>query len=189
MLLSHCPLSKTKIQKQPGLKLEPHPLFQCYLSLSVWCMYVLFIHTIFISVICVSQEELSLIASNEQMYDFCKWLIFKKKRHWKVNFWYHWTIQCNTDICCEHMADGLMIYLCGCVSLLVWVTKVSSLDIYRSIISLSEITHQMRHDHPFSQRKKTSKIAVEVRVGGNGEEELEKILIIWDREYWGVFIT
>ena len=52
--------------------------------------------------------------------------------------------------------------------------KVPRLDIYRSMISLSGITHQMWHDHSFSQRNKTSKIAVEVEVGGNGEEGLEK---------------
>ena len=34
----------------------------------------------------------------------------------------------------------------------------------------------MWHDYPFSQRNKPSKIAVEVKVGGNGEEGLDKIL-------------
>ena len=29
----------------------------------------------------VSQEEFSFIASNEQIYDFYKWVIFEKKRH------------------------------------------------------------------------------------------------------------
>ena len=56
-------------------------LFQCYLSLNVWCVCVcmcvcvcvLFIYTISISIIiCVSLEELSLIASNQQIYDFYK---------------------------------------------------------------------------------------------------------------------
>ena len=51
----------TTIQNPP-----PHS-FQCYLSLSVWCVCVLFIYTIFISIICVSQEELCLTASNEQI--------------------------------------------------------------------------------------------------------------------------
>ena len=48
--------------------------FQCYLSLSVWCVCVcvLFIYTIFISIVCVSQEEPSLIASNQQINDFYK---------------------------------------------------------------------------------------------------------------------
>ena len=47
----------------------------------------------------------------------------------------------------------------------------------------------MWHNHPFSQRKKTSKIAVEVKVGGNGNKGLDKIWKGWGREYWGVFIT
>ena len=55
----------TTIQNPP-----PHS-FQCYLSLSVWCVCVLFIYTISISII-VSQEESSLIASNEQIYNFYK---------------------------------------------------------------------------------------------------------------------
>ena len=46
--------------------------FQCYLSLSVWCVRVLFIYTISISIICVSKDELSLAASNQQIYDFYK---------------------------------------------------------------------------------------------------------------------
>ena len=46
--------------------------FQCYLSLSVWCVCVLFIYTISIRIICVSQEEPSLIVSNQQIYDFYK---------------------------------------------------------------------------------------------------------------------
>ena len=29
----------------------------------------------------VSQEELSFITSNQQIYDFYKWVIFEKKRH------------------------------------------------------------------------------------------------------------
>ena len=68
------------------------------------------------------------------------------------------------------MAGGVNIYLHGCVSLLVaecavylyvYVCKTHSkvvlvprFDIYRSII-LSEVTHQMWHVHPFSQRNKT----------------------------------
>ena len=34
----------------------------------------------------------------------------------------------------------------------------------------------MWHDHPFSQRNKTLKIAVEVKVGCEGEEGLDKNL-------------
>ena len=42
-------------------------------------MCVLFIYTISISITCVSQEEPSLIASNQKIYDFCKRIIFEKK--------------------------------------------------------------------------------------------------------------
>ena len=42
---------------------------------------MLFIYTISISIICVSQEEPSLIAPNQQIYDFYKWVSFEKKRH------------------------------------------------------------------------------------------------------------
>ena len=47
----------------------------------------------------------------------------------------------------------------------------------------------MWNGYPFSQRNKTSKIAVEVKVGGNGREGLDKILKSWGRQYTGVFIT
>ena len=60
-------------------------------------------------------------------------------------------------------------------------TKVPRLDMYRSIISLSKRTHKMWHHHPFIQRSKTSKIAVEVKVGGNGEERFDKILKRWGK--------
>ena len=36
--------------------------------------FPVFIYTIYISIVCVSQEEPSLIASNQQMYDFYKWI-------------------------------------------------------------------------------------------------------------------
>ena len=48
---------------------------QCYLSLSVLCVCVcgfFIIYVISIRIICASQEELSLIASNQQIYDFYK---------------------------------------------------------------------------------------------------------------------
>ena len=56
---------KTKIQKHPGSQLDPTSHFQCYLSLSVWCVSIIFCS---ISIICVSQEELSLIEYNEQIH-------------------------------------------------------------------------------------------------------------------------
>ena len=46
----------------------------------------------------------------------------------------------------------------------------------------------MWHDNLFSQKTKTSKIAVEIKVGGNGEERLDKIYKRWGRQYRWVFI-
>ena len=49
--------------------------FQSYLgsfSERLVCMYVQFIYTISISILCVSWEELSLTESNQQMCDFYK---------------------------------------------------------------------------------------------------------------------
>ena len=45
------------------------------------CVCVLFVNTISISVFCVSREEVSLIESNQQMYDLRKWVILENKRH------------------------------------------------------------------------------------------------------------
>ena len=45
------------------------------------CVCVFFIYTIYISIIYVAQEERSLIASNQQISDFYKWIIFEKKSH------------------------------------------------------------------------------------------------------------
>ena len=55
-------------------------------------------------------------------------------------------------------------------------TKISSLNMCRLVISLSKITHQMWHDHPFSQRSKAIKRASGLEDGGEG------------RQYKGVFI-
>ena len=50
------------------------------------------------------------------------------------------------------------------------------------------MTHQIWHDHPLSQRIKSSKIAVEVKVGDNREKWLDKILKRWGRQYRGEYI-
>ena len=63
------------------------------------CVCVLLIYTI--SITCVSQEEPTLIACNQQVYDFYKWII-----------------ECNKGSCCEHVTDGANIYLYGYISLL-----------------------------------------------------------------------
>ena len=39
----------------------------------------------------------------------------------------------------------------------------------RSILSLSKIAHQIKSDHPFSQRNRTTERAVRVGVGGDRE--------------------
>ena len=97
-------------------------LFQCYLSLSVCylCMWMLFIYTISISIICVSQEEHSLIASNLQIYDLYKCIIFEKKRHCGKYIFYisELLIQRRKDSCCEPITGAAKIYLYGCVILL-----------------------------------------------------------------------
>ena len=47
----------------------------------------------------------------------------------------------------------------------------------------------MWQNRPFRQRNKRSKIAVEVKVGGIGEEGLDKMLKRWGMEYSEVLIT
>ena len=54
-------------------------------------------------------------------------------------------------------------------------TNVLRLDMCRSTISLSKITHQMWPDHPFSQRNKITKRAVGLKVSGEGKGGLNKI--------------
>ena len=109
----------------------PPTSFQCYLLLSIWCVCVCVCVCVFclftpsLSVLFVFHRKNLVFVPNVQIYGFYKWEIFKKKRHWKRNFWYQWIIQCNTDSCCEHMTDGVNIYLQRCASLLVWVCCVS----------------------------------------------------------------
>ena len=45
----------------------------------------------------------------------------------------------------------------------------------------------MWHNHPFSQRNKTSNIAMEVKFGVNWKEGLDNILKSWGRQYRVVF--
>ena len=72
-----------------------------------------------VSIFCVSEELLSLTASNQQICDFYKWVIFEKKRHYgkKILNISELFIQCNTDNCFEHMTSA-NIYLYECISLL-----------------------------------------------------------------------
>ena len=58
------------------------------------------------------------------------------------------------------------------------VLLVPRLDMCRSILLLSKIAHQMWHDHPFSQRSRTTEKTVGVEVGGDrevGERGLDKV--------------
>ena len=89
------------------------------------CLFCLF--TPFLSVLFVFHRKslvlLYLInrymTSDEQMNNF-----WKKKKLWKVNFWYRWIIQCNPDSCWEHITGRVNVYLYGCVSLLAPVFAV-----------------------------------------------------------------
>ena len=63
-----CTVKKQKIRSLMAHSWTPLPFPVLYFSKCLVC--VLFIYIISISIICVSQEELSLIASNEQIYDF-----------------------------------------------------------------------------------------------------------------------
>ena len=49
--------------------------------LLVYGLCVLFIYTLSLSILCVSQEARSLVESNQQRYDLCKWVIFENHRH------------------------------------------------------------------------------------------------------------
>ena len=65
------------------------------------------------------------------------------------------------------------------ISIIIFVSQskgVLRLNIYKFIILLSEVTNQMWNNYPFSQRKNASKIAVGVKVGGNGKSGWEKVL-------------
>ena len=123
LLLLRC--QKQKFRSSQAHSWNPIPPFQCYFSQSVWCVCVCVfcLFTPFLSALFVFHRK-NLVFSH-LMYRYTTWVIFKKKRYWKVNFWYYWIIQYNTDSCCKHMADDVNIYLYGCVNLLVWVCCVS----------------------------------------------------------------
>ena len=98
------------------------------LFLSVWCVCVcvMFTYTTFISIICVWQEEPSLIASNQLMNNLQVNAFWKDKTLWKVNFWYHWIIHLiiyliiwyNKGSSFEHITSGTNIHFDECVSLM-----------------------------------------------------------------------
>ena len=65
------------------------------------CMCVLFIYTICVSIICASQEEPS-----------------EKKIHFLMSVKHSFNVIKIAPGCCEHITDGVNIYLYGCLSLL-----------------------------------------------------------------------
>ena len=106
--------------------------FQCYLSLSVWCVYM-FIYNISISIICVSKDKPSLIASNQQIYDFYMWIFEKKRYCGKLIFDITKLFIKSFNVsCCEHITGdvnniymGVSVYwllsvLCVFVCVCVW---------------------------------------------------------------------
>ena len=56
-----------------------------------------------------------------------------------------------------------------------FVAKIPRLHMCASIISLGKIKHQLRHDHPFSQRNKATERALGLDVGGKGGGQKDKI--------------
>ena len=93
--------------------------FQSYMSFSepLVCAFCLFIP--FLSLFVFHRKNLVLWHLINR-YDFCKWIIFGKKRHFRKQIFdtSELFIQCNKDSCCEHIAVGVNIYLHGCVGLL-----------------------------------------------------------------------
>ena len=85
-------------------------------------MFCLF--TPFLSVFFVSQEEPSLIASNQHISELF--------------------IQCNKNSCCEHITGGVNIYLYGCVSLLAPESVVS---LYVCCVHMCVFVCDIKSDH------------------------------------------
>ena len=60
--------------------------FQCYISLSVWCACVFSLFATFLSVFFVFHWKNFSYESNQQIYEFYKWLIFEKQSHFDSKF-------------------------------------------------------------------------------------------------------
>ena len=78
------------------------------------CVCVFCLFTTFLSVLFVFHRKTSINRYMTFTSNFWKEKILWKK----VNFWYQWIIQCNTNICCEHITGGVTTYLYGCITLL-----------------------------------------------------------------------
>ena len=90
-------------------------------------MCILPIYTTSISILCLSQEERSLVESNQQMHDFYKGVIFEQQRHCgplKSKFLCQKAIQLNTGCCYGHITGGVSIFLYVRVSILIPVCFV-----------------------------------------------------------------
>ena len=83
------------------------------------CVCFVYLHQ-FLQIVCVSQEEFTLIESNQQIYDFYKRVIFEKQKHCGEYIFdtSDLSIQCNTHSCCEDITGAVNMYLYECVSLL-----------------------------------------------------------------------
>ena len=85
---------------------------------------VLFIYTVSISIICVSQEALSLShLIDRYMTSTSEWFVKRKDIVENLEFVEYCDIselfiQCNTYNCCEHITGGDNMYLRGCFNLL-----------------------------------------------------------------------
>ena len=62
----------------------------------LWIKFLLLIYMIYISILCVPQEGLSLIESNQQVFNFSKWAVIVTLdvvAFGKIWFWYQWVIK------------------------------------------------------------------------------------------------
>ena len=93
-----------KIFRFKVFRILENALVELFLPTFLWVFdvhgCVLFIHTIFISILCALGEELSLTESNQLICDFSKStstkVLFLKSKDivelYKENFWYQWVI-------------------------------------------------------------------------------------------------
>ena len=79
------------------------------------CVYFVYLHH-FYQYFCVSHEELSLIASNQQICDFYKWIIFEKKIHWGKQIFDISELCSVTQIASLGKYQMVLIYICMAVS-------------------------------------------------------------------------
>ena len=166
-------------------------------------MYVLGIYTISIS---ITQKEHSLKAFNHKMWLLQVNKFWKEKTLWKVNFWYQWINQFNTDSCCYYMAGDVDISSCGCVSLLipecamyrcVYVCETHTKNVLvlgyqgstliHNIIKWNNTSNVARS--PIQLKKQDLKNSSGDEGWRQQEREVGQNFKRWYRHYRGVFIT